>query len=155
MTFLKTKMTQKAYKLVIRELKMICDVFDVDRFPSTIDKDELIERLLEFLSAPNAKLTNAGGGGGSAKKKSAPKKKKGKKKQGEEETEDEESESEKEEEGKMPSDKALKNWVKAYVSCFNMDNVTIKHAIETASDKFGVDLTEKKGFIKKLLTESM
>ena len=146
-------MTQKAYKLVVRELKMLCDVFDVDRSPSTIDKDELIERLLDFLSAPNAKLTNAGGE--SAKKKTPPKKKKGKKKH-DEETEDDESEEEEEiEEGKMPSDKALKKWVKAYVACFNMDKVTANHALETASDKFGVDLKEKKGFIKKMLTETM
>eukprot|EP00568_Trieres_chinensis_P005106 CAMPEP_0183298668 /NCGR_PEP_ID=MMETSP0160_2-20130417/5629_1 /TAXON_ID=2839 ORGANISM="Odontella Sinensis, Strain Grunow 1884" /NCGR_SAMPLE_ID=MMETSP0160_2 /ASSEMBLY_ACC=CAM_ASM_000250 /LENGTH=56 /DNA_ID=CAMNT_0025460765 /DNA_START=32 /DNA_END=202 /DNA_ORIENTATION=- len=55
----------------------------------------------------------------------------------------------------MPSDKALRKWVRAYVRCFNLDKATTKHAIETASDKFGVDLTEKKTRIKELLTEEM
>ena len=56
---------------------------------------------------------------------------------------------------KVVSDKALRNWVKAYISCFNMDKATIKHAIETASDKFGVDLKDKILKIKQLLTEEM
>ena len=71
-------MSQKAYKLKVAELKMICDVFDVNRSPSTIDKDELIERLLDFLSAPDAKHTNKSKSksSGSAKKKKSGKAKK-------------------------------------------------------------------------------
>lgn len=149
-------MSQKAYKLLKSELKMLCDVFDVDRSPASIDKDELVERLCDFLSEPNPELTNASKSKGksktSSKKKSASKKKE--KKETDDETEDEEEEEEEEVEG-MPSDKALRKWVKAYVTCFNINKVTLKHAIETASDKFGVDVSEKKGTIKTMLTEEM
>ena len=55
----------------------------------------------------------------------------------------------------MPSDKKLQKLVKAYVTYFNLDKATIKHAMETASDKFGVDLTEKKIFVKELLREQL
>lgn len=50
---------------------------------------------------------------------------------------------------------ALRRWVKAYVACFNMDKATVKHAIETASDKFGVNLASKKDILKLLLTEEL
>lgn len=144
-------MSQKAYKLVVRELKMLCDLFDIDRSPSSIDKDELIERLLNFLSAPDAKMTNANTSGSTKDKK-----KKGKKKK-EEEANEEKTDDEEEEagEGELPTDKALKQFVKAYLVCFNPDKVTVSHALQTACDKFGVDLEEKKVFIKKLLTELM
>jgi hypothetical protein len=51
--------------------------------------------------------------------------------------------------------KALRRWVKAYVACFNMDKATIRHAIQTASDKFGVNLASKKEILKQLLTEEL
>ncbi|KAI2512172.1 hypothetical protein MHU86_2259 [Fragilaria crotonensis] len=53
------------------------------------------------------------------------------------------------------SDKALRRWVKAYIACFNMDKATIRHAIQTASDKFGVNLASKKEVLKQLLTEEL
>jgi hypothetical protein len=73
----------------------------------------------------------------------------------EEETEKEEEKEEggKVRETKLPSDKALRKWVRSYVSCFNMERVTIRHALDTVSDKFGVDLTSKKARIKELLVE--
>jgi len=148
-------MTQKAYKLKKAEVKMLCDVFDIDRSPASIDKDELIERLCNFLMAPDPDLTK------SPQKKQAKakaEKKTAKKKEKDEETEVEDEESEEEIEGEadgMPSDKALRKWTKAYVTCFNTDKMTLKHAIDIASDKFGVNLREKKATIKTMLTEEM
>jgi hypothetical protein len=46
--------------------------------------------------------------------------------------------------GKKPNDIALRQWVKAYVVCFDMDSATTKHAIKTASDRFGFDLAKRK-----------
>ena len=82
----------------------------------------------------------------------------GKKKAAKEESSDEEDEDDMLEDvdgQKVPTDKALRRWVKAYVRCFNLDKATTKHAMETASDKFGVDLKPKKQRIKELLTEAM
>jgi len=56
-----------------------------------------------------------------------------------------------EDEGGVPSDDVLRRWVRAYVRCHNMKKSTIKTALDLASDKFGVDLTEKKQRLKELL----
>ena len=158
-----TKMSKKAYSLTIAELKAICDVFDVDR--SKIgDKDTLIDRLLDFLGQPDEKLTKAKPTTSKAKpKKSAaspekPKAKEAKKKSAKKEAHGESKEDDTEEEpgeDGMPSDETLRKWVRAYVCCFNLDKATTKHALQTASDKFGVDLSAKKARIKELLTEEM
>jgi hypothetical protein len=58
-------------------------------------------------------------------------------------------------EQKEVGDKSLRRWVKAYVVCFNMDKATVKHAIETASDKFGVNKVSKKDVLKLFLTEEL
>ena len=56
----------------------------------------------------------------------------------------------------MPSNKALRKWVKAYLVCFNTDNVNVSHAFETASSKFGVDIKgETKATLKKMIIEEM
>ena len=174
-------MATRAYKMTIPLLKSLCDLFDIDRVPPegkvTTDKDTLIDRLLDFLGAPDEKYLKS-----SKKKKTTPKKRKvgtsksptPKKKKmrkeiakktkqeekikNESETEDEmdvESEQSEDENPQMPTDKMLRKWVRAYVNCFNLDKATTKHAIETASDRFGVDLNEKKTRIKELLTEEM
>lgn len=57
--------------------------------------------------------------------------------------------------GKMPEDEVLRSWVRAYVACFNMDKATTKHAIVTCSEKFGLDLSKKKSYIKQLLAEEL
>jgi hypothetical protein len=59
------------------------------------------------------------------------------------------------EKGVMPSDDALRQWANAYVVCFDTASVCTKDAIETASTKFGVDLSDKKTIIKELLKEVM
>jgi hypothetical protein len=52
-------------------------------------------------------------------------------------------------------DAPLKKWVNAYINCFNLDKATAKHAIETVSDKFGTDMSDKKSEIMDLLREAM
>lgn len=114
-----------------------------------MDKEGLIDKLLDFLGEPQEEMTRSAG------KKSSGKSPKGKKSakagKGDSEEEDEDSDPT----DRMPSDKELRQWVKAYVGCFNLDKATTKHAIETASDKFGVDLSSKKARIKELLTEEL
>lgn len=150
-------MSIKAYKLNIPALKMICDVFDVDRRKKST-KDELVDCLLDFLGAPDVKLTNAKKTDSKPKAKSPKESKKEEDSEDEGEAKDSEDEgeakdSEKQEGSKMPSDKALQKWVHAYTMCFNLEKVTTRHALETASEKFGVDLTSKKARIKDLLTK--
>jgi chemotaxis protein histidine kinase CheA len=166
-----------------QEVKVLCDFFKLDRSGIT-SKEDLIDRLLDFLGTINEDLLKSNKSGGASKskaskkkKKKAPAKKKKKKveeseedeseedaEDEEEEAEEEEAEDEEKEKGdddddaplsKQPTDQALRRWVKAYIACFNMDKATIKHALETASDKFGVDLSEKKQKIKQILTEEM
>lgn len=55
----------------------------------------------------------------------------------------------------MPTDHQLRQWTRAYVRCFNLKKVTVRNALETASDKFGVDLSSKHTRIKELLVEEM
>lgn len=143
------KMSIKAYKLNVADLKILCDLFDVDR-GFTKGKDDLIDRLLDFLGAPAVKLTKKGS---QQSKKRASKKKEPKQK--EESEEEEKDEEEPMGEDGMPTDKTLRKWVRAYIGCFNLDKATTKHALETASDKFGVDLSSKKARLKELLTEEM
>lgn len=57
--------------------------------------------------------------------------------------------------GTMPNDKQLRQWVRAYVRCFNLEKVTIKHALQVAAEKFGVDLASKKDTLRQLLCEEM
>ena len=135
----------------ITELKKMCDIFDVDRrSKGNITKDELVNRLLDFLGEPDVKLTNA-----SRKENRTVKTKSPKQSKDEENSEEEHKEEGSNEQGenKIPDDKALRKWVRAYVTCFNMNKATLKHALETVSDKFGVDLTPKKDRIKELLVE--
>lgn len=148
-------------------------------------KEGLVDLLLDFLGAPHVKMTksanqsNGSGSGSNGSNGTGGKKKRGpgrprKKKPEEEEEEDEdvdmdmeddEAEAEVVEESEdedevvdgvtLPSAKKLKKWVEAYVTCFSLEKATTNHAIETASDKFGVDLVCKKEKIKELLAEAM
>jgi hypothetical protein len=176
-------MSEKAFKMTIPELKTMCDFFTVDRSAhegENMTKEVLVDRLLDFLGEPSTKLTKKGATStkkGSAKKRkkqsdtadeekkmSAKKKKKATKKVAAKKESDDEIEENDEEAdddddkalaGGMPTEKALRKWVRAYVACFNMQSSTIKHALETASDKFGVDLSDKKALLKQLITDEM
>lgn len=55
----------------------------------------------------------------------------------------------------IPSAKKLRKWVKAYVTCFDLDKCNAKHAIQTASDKFKVDLTAKKNTLMEMLKDEI
>lgn len=159
-----TKMSVKAFKLTVLQLKNLISLFDIKA--EGMDKESLVDCLLDFLGAPDAKLTK----GLRKKRKSNGTSKSPKKKQkakdtdvemGDETEEDDSVEHAMEVEeddlktGKMPTDAKLRKWVKAYVACFNLDKATTKHAIETASDKFGVDMTSKKAKIKMLLADEL
>ena len=131
-------------------------------------KDELADRLLDFLGEPNESWVKVDADESKKKKKSKkePASKKTKKATSAAASKKRKSVSKKVTEdpfalmkahvrGDKPSDKTLRQWVKAYVVCFDMDKATTKHAVQTASDKFGVDMTSKKNRIKEILTEEL
>jgi hypothetical protein len=168
-SFTQTIYSKRAFKLNVAQIKTLCDFFNVDRSPDTgksLDKETLIDRLLDFLGEPDPKMLNEE----KKKKKSTPKKKAPKKKPSsktkkqekkkvvEDEEEDEEDAFDlvrEHKKGDKPSDDAIRQWVRAYVVCFDMDSATTKHALKTASDKFGLDLAKEKDRIKELLAEEM
>lgn len=171
------KMKVRAQKMTVPLLKTICDIFDVDRQPeagrAVLDKEGIIDKLLTFLASPDVKLTNRGKpktkkrGRPSISKSPKPKKSKKSEVAEEVDVDDEEMEEEvnyendEEEDAdgtpgkKMPSKKELRKFVKAYVTCFSMEKTTTKHLIQTASDKFDVDVASKKKDILELLTHEM
>jgi hypothetical protein len=183
-----------------------------------MNKDVLIDRLLDFLGAPSLDLlendqpspetkaapapakenssppkTKADPAPAPAKESSSPPKKKTdpapvkenssppkKRKRTEKESEDDDGDDDEEEmpvthedwvkkariegaffmvrqhsKGKAPSDEALRQWVQAYVTCFDMDTASIKHAIKTASAKFGVDMRDRKDRIREYLVSEI
>ena len=140
-------------------IKSICDVFQIDRGTGApLKKKELIELLLTFLESPSAEMVLPEGGRPAKKRGRKPGSKNKKKSVAVEKDEDEDDAFEvleEESEGGKPSKAQLKKWVKAYINCFNLDKATAKHAIETASDKFGTDLSDKKAVIMDLLREAM
>eukprot|EP00934_Nitzschia_sp_Nitz4_P002839 Nitzschia sp. Nitz4//scaffold141_size107518//83035//84098//NITZ4_004292-RA/size107518-snap-gene-0.198-mRNA-1//-1//CDS//3329536336//2829//frame0 len=148
---LETLYSKRAFKLKISQVRDLCDFFNVQRVAENgkpLNKEDMIENLLDFLSQPNVDFLNPEGPPkpkGTPKKAATPRKS---------------SESpfhlvKTHKKGKKPSDEALRQWVQAYIVCFDMDSATTKHAIRTASDKFGVDLSKSKQRIKELLTEEM
>ena len=157
----------KAAKLKLPLLKAFFDMLGLDRSPingKPQTKAELVDNLLDFLADPDeesvSKKTKKKRGR-PAKVKSdddeAEKKRKKKRKKKEVVESEEESDDGSEEDNKdgTPSTKKLKKWVKAYVTCFNLDKATAKHAVETASDKFGVDMSDRKKDIMDILKEAM
>jgi hypothetical protein len=135
------RMSAKANKLKVPEVRMLCDLFVLDR-TGISDKDGLVNCLLRFLGSPNLKLCKGGGGGKNTTKAAIS-------------LTNKEEDDELPERGTMPDTGQLRKWTKAYICCFNMEKVTIKHALEIAGDKFGVDLSSKKSELKDLLTEEM
>lgn len=135
------------------QVRVLCDFFNVQRTDEgkPLNKDDMIENLLDFLSQPNKDFLNPDEG--SSRKSVTPRKKPSGKGRKSEESPFALVKSH--QKGKKPSDDALRQWVRAYIVCFDMDSATTKHAIKTASDKFGVDLTKTKDRIKELLAEEM
>lgn len=167
-----TKMSTKAYKMTIPLIKKLCDLFHVDRFKLE-SKDDLIDALLDFLGAPSedqlkggkkskkvaaAATASAKSGGSKKSKKAAASTERDDVVEEEEEDNDDDEDDDDDaplKKGELPSDEALRKWVRAYVRCFNLKKATIKHAVATASDKFGVDVSKKKSLLKELLTNEM
>ena len=173
-------MSVKAFKLTVNQLKELTALFNIHADAS--DKESLVDCLLDFLGAPDPTLTKGAkkrgakhaslpkdSNGGRKRKKSNGKSKNTPRKRTSSQKEEmnESSNSDAGDEmdtdepkkldsgAKMPTDSQLRKWVKAYVSCFNLDKATTKHAIETASDKFGVNLNTKKTKIKMLLADEL
>jgi len=160
---LESKFGTKAHKMTKTDIMSICDVLNIDRRADAgekNDKDFFVDRLLDFIAVPDERLTKAyasnrlkATAAAAREEKKLAKKKSSKEKK--EESDDDDDEGMLVEGTKIPTDKALKRWVKAYVQCFNHDKATMTHAVETANDKFGVDLADKKKLIKELLTDAM
>jgi len=169
------KFVARAKRMTVPLLKVICDILDVDRSPmgkrAPLGKEVLIDRLIEFIAAPDLKLTVGGKINNKRSRSSSPAKTPKKKRaRNSEEVEveiideemDEDEEEEEEEEGvevikgnKMPTKRELRKFVQAYVTCFSMEKTTTKHLIQTASDKFDVNVSSKKKDILDLLAEAM
>merc|ERR1712060_476997 len=167
-----TKYSVRAHKLTTKNLKDLCDLFYIDRSVQDgvpVGKDELVERLLNFLSAPDEKLVKKKKILKRKKNKDSPGKKKRRKVEVNTELEDTDGDESMEDNdmnvadapknettnGEEPTDDELRKWVEAYITCFNLDKATTTHAVQTASDKFGFDLKHKKSLIKNLLAEAM
>lgn len=147
----------RAFKLTLPDIKFLIEFFRIDKKGAN-DKDKLVERLLSFLGAPDATMTLTD----APVTKKKPGRKKAKKEEDDEDDKsdledevEEEEEADGEKKKEPPSDEKLRKWVRAYVRCFNLKKATTKHAVETASDKFGMDLVEKKDRIKELIAEEM
>lgn len=135
-------------------MKSICDLLCLNRRPPSgklASKGFLFNLLLEFFSHPDEKYVNT-----APMDAASPAKKKRKANEDDqdkgENSDDYDSTEEKE---PKPTKPKLKKWVKAYVACFSMDKATAKHALQTASDKFGVDLSAEKPYIMDLLKKEV
>jgi hypothetical protein len=161
-------MGQRAYKLKIQELKQLCDFFAVNRTGLT-DKDALVDQILDFLGEPAEKFLKHKGG-------STKKKRKGRKYDEDDDDDPESSDEESDEDNyysrqkssikkakitkgknksRMPTDGELRRWVNAYIMCHNMEKSTLKHALEIAGEKFGVDLSSERAKLKQFLADAL
>jgi len=170
------KYTDRAGKMPKDTLLEVCSFFCIN-VTSSSSKETVMQRILDFLGSPDAKLL----------KQPVEKKPKGKprakgkrnskgssKEKAQEDAGDDEAVTETDSEGDepkklavskrkeaqtnnkpMPSDAEIKEWIKAYVACFDLKQATTSHAVGIAQDKFGVDFSEKKELFKKLLTEEV
>ena len=55
----------------------------------------------------------------------------------------------------LPTKERLRKWVRAYVRCFHETKLTVNHALDIGSEKFGIDLLPMKADLKKLLIEEL
>jgi len=161
---IETKYAIKAFKMNVNQIKALCNFFGVDDSGAdgkALNKDDTIDRLLDFLGAPDETMIREKESP-DTKKKVAAKSKKTKRKTkpnrqsvARKVTEDPFSLIKDYKKGKMPSDGAMRQWVKSYIVCVDMETATTKDAVLTATAKFGVDMTSKKARIKQLLAEEI
>lgn len=157
---MQTKFAIKAFKMNVNQIKTLCNFFAVDcsgEDGKSLNKDDMIDRLCDFLGEPDESMIKQ-------KESSEPKKKapaKSKKTSTNRKTvatkvaQDPYSLIKDYKKGKVPSDAAMRQWVKAYIVCVDMETATTKDAVLTASAKFGVDMASKKARIKELLAEEI
>jgi hypothetical protein len=159
---IETKYAIKAFKMNVSQIKTLCTFFGVDynnEEGKSLNKEDMIDQLLDFLGAPDDSMVKAKESSETKKKPAAKPKKK---------TETKSRKSVEKiimvdpfslikdyEKGKVPSDDAMRQWVKAYIACVDMETATTKDAIVTATAKFGVDMASKKARIKELLAEEI
>ena len=150
----------------LSQIKMLCDFFNVDNYDDDgkfLNKDDMIDRLLDFLGAPDESMmrgktqveTKKKTTPAKAKKKPEPKPKTVVKTVVKTVTVDPFTLIKDYKKGTPPNDDELRQWVKAYIVCSDMETATTKDAIRTASAKFGVNLTNRKARIKELLAEEI
>ena len=144
----------------VTRIKTLCSFFSVDHSDGdgkTLKKDDLIDRLLDFLGAPDEAFvkkrepvaTKKALAAKTQKIKTKPRTVVRKIK------EDPFSLIKDYKKGEFPSDDAMRQWVKAYIVCVDMETATTKDAVLTASAKFGVEMVSKKARIKQLLAEEI
>ena len=136
-------MSTRAYQLSTPELKQLCGILFLNI--NSQSKETIIEKLLDFLGCPQKRpgrpplkrravssdYEDLPGIRGSGTK------------------------SDDDEDSSFPDDHQLRQWTRAYVRCFNTNKVTVQNALDTAADKFGVDLSSKHTRIKELLVEEL
>ena len=155
---LKKTMGEKLRNVAIPLIKSFLDLLNLNRRPPTgklPTRGFLSGLLLDFLASPNANdmnLLNRGDNSASTLQKREESEEKEDKNSDEDNSN---SNSNNSDEDKMPSEEQLQEWVRAYVKCFSMDKATAKHALETASDKFAVNLVSKRPMIMKMLKEEV
>jgi hypothetical protein len=168
-------MGEKAFNLKVGEIRDLCDFFALDRFGIS-HKADLIDLLLDFLSQPSNDRVKGSNHKGKSKDKSSIKRESSGSKEEEHSFEGEDGSDDDEEgeakprktkkgkgvadlfsiqKGKMPSDSTLREWVRCFVQCYDLDKASIKVALEVAGDKFGVDMTNKKDRLKEMLADAM
>mmetsp|Transcript_9124 Transcript_9124/g.22653 ORF Transcript_9124/g.22653 Transcript_9124/m.22653 type:complete len:307 (+) Transcript_9124:197-1117(+) len=160
---IETKYAIKAFKMNVSQIKALCTFFCVDHCGEdgkSLIKEDMIDRLMDFLEAPDESLIKQTTKPVEKKKKVAAKKKKDpprtkRSSVATKVSEDPFSLIKDYTKGKVPSDKAMRQWVKAYIVCVDMETATTKDAVLTATAKFGVDMASKKARIKQLLAEEI
>ncbi|VEU42342.1 unnamed protein product [Pseudo-nitzschia multistriata] len=138
----------------LNQIKTLCTFFGVDYNDENgkpLKKDDVIDRLLDFLGEPDESLLKKTISS-EKQKKAVPKQQK---RAGGNLPEDPFSLIRDYKKGKFPSDSAMRQWVKAYIVCIDMETATTKDAVHTATAKFGVDMVSKKARIKELLAEEI
>ena len=142
-------MSQRAYQHTLPELKRMCGVLFISTTNISNTKDAFVGKLLDFLGRPTAKAGRP------------PMKRRQVSTdyadlpgiEGSRIVEDEGSNMDDSISNTFPTDHQLRQWTRAYVRCCNPHKVTVQHALDMATDKFGMDLTSKYTRIKELLVE--
>ena len=147
--------------MTVSQIKAMCIFFCVDpcgEDGKPLIKENMIDKLLDYLGEPDASAVKKAEPAEAKKKAAAKPKKKATakpKKVAPKAPEDPFSLIKDYKKGKMPSEKAMRQWVKAYIVCVDMETATTKDAVLTATAKFGVDMSSKKARIKQLLAEEI